>query len=203
MFFGIASLNTRVNADFGDYYFTERWSEIEGEKITIREETLSFLRDISDKNEYDYLKKAYDILLEKGKEPEVIWYSTKALDINNSFIAFFMRAYAYESINQNKKALSDLLIAIKLNQRSAEAYNNLGVTYANLKNDKIAIKYFEKAIKINPNLAVAYHNVGVSQLTLGRKTSACSDFKKAAYLGRKFNLEWLETEAGKWCRQLR
>ena len=66
-----------------------------------------------------------------------------------------------------------------------------------------AIKYFEKAIRLNPKLAVAYHNVGVSQLNLGRKTNACSDFKKAAYLGRKFNLEWLETDAGKWCRQLR
>tara|TARA_Y100001978_G_scaffold132736_1_gene118676 strand:- start:168 stop:833 length:666 start_codon:yes stop_codon:yes gene_type:complete len=203
MFFGISFLNTGVNADFGDSYFTERWAEIEGEKIDIREETLSILRNIRNQNEYDYLKKAYDILLEKGKESEVIWYTTKALDINNSFIALFMRAYAYESINENNKALSDLLKAIKLNQRSPEAYNNIGVTYANLKNDKTAIKYFEKAIRLNPKLAVAYHNVGVSQLTLGRKSTACSDFKKAAYLGRKFNLEWLETDAGKWCRQLR
>ena len=203
LFFEIGLEHKRVNADFSDSYFKERWAEIEGKKIDIREETLSSLRNIKNPSEYDYLKRAYDILLEKGMESNVIWFTTKALEINKSFIAFFMRAYAYESSNQDYKAISDLRNAIKLNNESSKAYNNLGVSYANLKNYKKAILNYEKAIKVNPKLAVAYHNVGVSQLSLGYRKKACSDFKKAAYLGRKFNLEWLETEGGKWCRELR
>ena len=62
--------------------------------------------------------------------------------------------------------------AIKINSNHANAYNNLGIVFAELKERQNAIKCFENAIKIQPKNAPAFNNLGTEYKNLGK-------FKKA------------------------
>ena len=113
-----------------------------------------------------------------------------------------MRCYAFIDID-NKKAREDCYEAIKLNDSSASAYNNFGVAADKLGYFNEAILNFNKAIDLDKQLAIAYWNIFVSKTKLGDKKSACDDVKKSAYLGSRTAIDWIQSEDGTWCRNLR
>ena len=65
-----------------------------------------------------------------------------------------------------------------------------------------AISDYTTAIQINPKYANAYSNRGIEKWKLGDNSGACKDYKKAISLGNKFTEEWLESDAGAWCRNM-
>ncbi len=183
-----------------DEYFIERVAEIESEILDPKEKI--------DNSQFkgkslEYLKRAENLLLEKGREEEVILLSTKSLEIEKSFIAYFFRAYALGELKKHEKAILDYKNAIQYNDESAPAFNNLGVSFAEIGDNYKAINYYEKAISLDPELAAAYSNTGNSKIILGMRRSGCNDYKKAAYLGSKTALEWIRSSNGYWCRNLR
>ncbi len=189
-------------ADLSESYFMDRWEEIEGKAEYQESEIEEFLNNNEEGNEKEYLSRAYEYLLEKGRESEVITLSTKALKINKSFLGYFMRCYAYIDLD-NKKAKSDCSNAIKLNNKSASAYNNRGVAQDNLGSYYEAISDFDRAINLDKELAVAYWNIFVSKVKVNQRKSGCDDVKKSAYLGSKLALNWIESSSGSWCRNMR
>ena len=200
LFIPVLFLQSPINGETYDEYFMERVKEIESEKIEVKEKVETF----KEKGDFlDYLKRAEDLLLEKGRENEVIMLSSKSLKIKESFLGFFFRAYSLAELNKHNDAITDLKAAIDINNQSPAAFNNLGVSLTETGDNYSAINYFEKALKIDPELAIAYHNIGISKYNIGSKKSACDDFKKAAYLGRKSTLEWIQSKDGSWCRNLR
>ena len=198
-----AILSSQLIASPGDAYFMERWSEVESKLEPVDKEIKETLYRSKDIKAQNYLERAENLLLEKGRESEVIMLCNKSLEIEESYIAYFMRAYAKNGIGLDKQAISDLNKAIIINNNRAAAYNNRGVSYSNIGNNRKAISDFNKAINLDKELAIAYHNIFIPKYNLGYKKSACDDIKKAAYLGSKISLEWIESDNGKWCRNSR
>ncbi|MFL0758310.1 MAG: hypothetical protein AB8B32_06960, partial [Prochlorococcus sp.] len=60
-----------------------------------------------------------------------------------------------------------------------------------------------KAIEINPQYANAYSNRGIAKRKLGDDRGGCADYKKAVSLGNQGTAQWLNSEGGAWCRNMR
>ena len=56
---------------------------------------------------------------------------------------------------------------------------------------------------IYPQYAGAYANHGVAKHGLGDQQGACADYKKAVSLGDQGTTQWLNSENGAWCRNMR
>ena len=73
-----------------------------------------------------------------------------------------------------------------------------------LKDYQGAIADYNKAIAINPQDADAYGNRGITKgIGFSDDNGACDDFKKAASLGDEYRINWLNSEEGAWCRNMR
>ena len=66
-------------------------------------------------------------------------------------------------------------IAVKLNDASADAHNNLGSVYYSLSNFDAAIKEYTRAIQLNPHYAEAYYNRGAIYYGQKKYLEALSD----------------------------
>ena len=66
-----------------------------------------------------------------------------------------------------------------------------------------AIADSNKAIVINPQFAPAYSNRGNAKIGLKDSHGACADFKKAVSLDHKATIQYLSSENGSWCRNMR
>ena len=118
--------------------------------------------------------------------------------------------YAYASRCPVKKALqdpqgaiADCSAAIEIDPQNAVTYNNLGAAKDALKDYKGAASDYSKAIEINPQYALAYSNLAVSNYHVtGDVKSSCENIKKSASLGYEYRINWLNSEEGKWCRDM-
>ncbi len=102
-----------------------------------------------------------------------------------------------------KGAIADYTKAIEINPQYADAYNNRGAAKYSLKDTQGAIADYNKAIEINPQLALAYYNRGNAKHGLRDQPGACADYKKAVSLGDQGTAQWLNSEGGAWCRNMR
>ena len=88
--------------------------------------------------------------------------------------------------------------------QSAADYVNAGIEKGKRGDFKGAIADYNKAIDINPQYAFAYNNRGLAKYYgLGDQQGACADFKKAVSLGDQSTAQWLNSEGGAWCRNMR
>jgi tetratricopeptide (TPR) repeat protein len=93
---------------------------------------------------------------------EAIQKFSQAIRLNPRYeMAYFMRAYAFEQIEQYGQALSDLNKFILLDPQSANAYHLRGrLKHLRLNDTKGAIADFEKAISINPAYSNGWYSRG-------------------------------------------
>ena len=66
-----------------------------------------------------------------------------------------------------------------------------------------AIADYDKAIDVNPKYSRSYNNRGNAKYDLNNKRGACSDYKKAVSLGNQGTTQWLRSEGGAWCRNMK
>ena len=130
---------------------------------------------------------------------------TKSIEINSKdAVAFYNRANAKYNSKDCQKSIADYNSAIEINAQYDDAYYNRGRAKYKLKDYLGAVADYDKAIIINSEFALAYNNRGVVRyLKIGDDESACTDFKKSASLGNEFRVNWLNSEEGKWCRNMR
>ena len=88
-------------------------------------------------------------------------------------------------------------------QPSALGYFYRAFAKYELKDYQGAIADYNKEIAINPQYALSYTNRGNSKYGLGDQQGACADFKKAGSLGSQGTAQWLNSEGGAWCRNMR
>jgi tetratricopeptide (TPR) repeat protein len=69
-----------------------------------------------------------------------------------------------------------------IKRKSADDYNNLGVSYKNKGKYDEAIVAYKQAIKINPDYGEAYNNLGSAYSELGMYKEAVGSYKKATNL---------------------
>jgi len=86
---------------------------------------------------------------------------------------------------------------------SADEFFKRGIDNHELGDLQEAIANWNKAIEINPQYAYAYSNCGIAKRNLGDDRGGCADFKKAVSLGDQGTAQWLNSEGGAWCRNMR
>ena len=87
--------------------------------------------------------------------------------------------------------------------QSADDYLNRGNSKYHRRDYQGAITDFNKAIEINPQYANAYSNRGIAKRKLGDDRGGCADYKKAVSLGLDMTAQYLNSEGGAWCRNMR
>lgn len=94
--------------------------------------------------------------------------------------------YFLAQVLQDAKQISAAIVAakraIELKPDFAEAYNNLGILYADQDKTTEAIQCFEQAIKQKPGYARAYNNLGNSLRAAGRFVDAATALAQAVAL---------------------
>jgi tetratricopeptide (TPR) repeat protein len=99
-------------------------------------------------------------------------------------IAYFMRAYVKNQLNDFQGALADFNQAISLNPQYVKAYNNRGVLKQTKLNDSQgALADYNQAISLNPKFAEPYYNRGIlKHLELNDPQGALADYNQAVSL---------------------
>ena len=129
---------------------------------------------------------------------------SKEITINPNY------AFAYAGRGSSKYFLKDLQgaiydynKAIQIDPQIPYAYGGRGIAKSDLKDYQGAIADYDKAIAINPQDADVYNNRGNAKFSLSDKKGACADYKKAVSLGHQLTAQWLNSEGGAWCRNMR
>lgn len=86
---------------------------------------------------------------------------------------------AYEQSNQPAKAIDAYMQAVRINQKFAEAWNNLGSVYMVSSQPAKAIDAYMQAVRANPNLAASWSNMGIPYADLGQFTKAIEAYRQA------------------------
>jgi len=76
-----------------------------------------------------------------------------------SFSDYINQSVSYINSNQPEKAIEPLQKAIKIEPKSAVAYNNLGVAYNLIKRYDDGIAACRKAVELDPNFQLAKNNL--------------------------------------------
>jgi tetratricopeptide (TPR) repeat protein len=84
------------------------------------------------------------------------------------------------------KALDYWNKAIRMNPKSAEAYNNRGLAFYNLKRYQQALKDYSQAIRMKPADSIAYNNRGNTYYEMFKYEPAEADFNKSIDLNPQY-----------------
>ena len=69
--------------------------------------------------------------------------------------------------------------------------------------ERAAIIDHNQAISLDPQYQFAYVNRGIAKQFVGEREGACRDFKTAIALGHQPLAEYLQSDRGAWCRNMR
>jgi Flp pilus assembly protein TadD len=136
-----------------------------------------------------------------GRIRGLTWLVVGVLLLGQSFSVYGAGKTAEDYLNQGKElleaektdeAIAAFGAAIKLNPKSATAFNNRGIAFCKKGEFNKAIADFSKAIKIDPNFGKAYNNRAVTLWYQGKRDQAEKDIKKAESLGIKIDRKALE-----------
>ena len=130
---------------------------------------------------------------------------TKVLEINpQDAKAYNERGIAKNGLKDYLGAIADFTKAIEINPRDAYIYfdNRAGVK-VEIGDYRGVVFDTTKTIEINPSYTNAYERRGIAKQYLGDDRGACADYKKAVSLGDESAAQWLKSEGGTWCRNLR
>ena len=121
---------------------------------------------MSEKNTSEDLKQA--IIFIKQKKINKASKLLQKILINNrhNFEANFFYGTLAAQNNDLETALKYLKIAVSINTKSHDAFNNLGLISLRQGNNSDAVKYFESAVKLKPDFSLALCNLGLAYSNL-------------------------------------
>ena len=115
------------------------------------------------------------------KDTETLW-SAVIRSSPNSDKAYAARGNFRGRSGRVQEAMSDLMIARRLNPNRAEVYEDLGNAYGILGNVDSALVLFDQALRIDPKLGHTYSNRAIAYLRMGRAQDALADLARAEEL---------------------
>lgn len=87
------------------------------------------------------------------------------------------RCWAYNAIQQFRKAIQDCTASIRIRPRYSYVYNNLGTAYLGLQNYQEALKALNIAVNLKPDFYWSRFNRAKALAALGQKESAAQDIQ--------------------------
>jgi tetratricopeptide (TPR) repeat protein len=114
------------------------------------------------------------------------WYSRDPLnpELRREYASYCLAAgNAAFAAGANERARASYERAIRLDPRSAAAFNNLGSVLAEGGKTDSALAMFSKAVEIDPGYAAALYNLGQAYSDLGDRRRATDAMRRAAALG--------------------
>ncbi len=117
--------------------------------------------------------------------------------------AYMNRGIAKSYFGNHQEAIADYNKALGFDPQYSTIYWNRALAKKKLKDYQGAIADYNKVIRINPNDTAVYANRGIAKTNLGDDRGGCADYKKAVSLGDQSTAQWLNSEGGAWCRNMR
>ncbi len=115
------------------------------------------------------------------KDTDTLWTGV-IRSVPNSDKAYAARGNFRGRSGRVQEAMSDLMIARRLNPLRGEVYEDLGNAYGSLGNLDSAIVFFDRALRIDPTLGHTYYNRAIAYLRGGRANEALADLARAEEL---------------------
>ncbi len=149
----------------------------------------------------DSAKKSYDKGYKRhmqGNYRSAIDHYSKAIDRRSEYVqAYQMRAAAWHSINDHKRAAKDYSKVIQLGKTSFRAVGhfNRGVVYYDSGRYVDAIVDFTSALSLDHRMGMAYLFRGIAKSKIGDRKGQVEDFALAARYGDFEIREMLEKHA--------
>ena len=140
------------------------------------------LMEVCLKDDEEFSEKYYLSLgikeINKGNLLEGIKNIDESLKYNNkSDIAYFYKAVAYHSLNNNDLAYENYTKTIELNKKMIDAYYNRGQIIVK-DNPKQALDDFVTAVALDPKFIDAYYAIAAVQKNLGHYEDAVKNLDK-------------------------
>lgn len=132
----------------------------------------------------DYLKEVASILNDEGEYNLAAQYYQKALELEPGNAAAWL-ALGKMRLEQEKhfeEGVAALQQAVRLNPRSAEYQNELGLAYYSHKQYSQAWAAYQKAVELEPGNPVYINRVGLALLEMGKHEEGIAMFRRAAEL---------------------
>jgi len=134
---------------------------------------------------YIYNHKGVKYYEERKYDRAIVNYN-KAIKLkSNSANYYINRAHAYDAKGNKKKAMEDLLNAVKYNPKSEEAYRELGEDYREEYEYDNAMIFINKAIYLNPKSWESYEIRGDIYYDREEYEKAIADFEEAYHINKK------------------
>ncbi|KAI0217673.1 Protein O-mannosyl-transferase TMTC3 [Lamellibrachia satsuma] len=117
----------------------------------------------------------FELLLSKQALRHVLWLG----------MGLFLLTHSLKTISRNKDWKSEYTIfqaALRVNQRNAKLFNNVGHALENNHSYNTALAYFQNAVRVQPNDIGAHINVGRTLKNLERFEEAEVAYRKALAL---------------------
>jgi tetratricopeptide (TPR) repeat protein len=100
---------------------------------------------------------------ERDKSAKLIAELRASVQTKPSFDGYYTLGYQYYTLGMFRESVDTTTQALKLNDKSAEAYNNLCASHNALKEWQPAIRACERAVALKPDFALARNNLAVAQ----------------------------------------
>jgi tetratricopeptide (TPR) repeat protein len=115
-----------------------------------------------------------------------------AIRLNPNYqYAYFVRALAYEQVQDFSQSLSDFNQAILLDPKYSTAYNNRAILKYKMNDNQGSLADFNQAILLSPKYFLAYNNRGLlKHLRLDDSQGALADYNQAIVIKPKYFLAY-------------
>jgi len=135
---------------------------------------------------------------------------SKSLDYLNEILlvegandqALFLKASVYKELGDTASAIQFYQTAIDANPENFDAYEQLGVLYAD-QGDSLAVVYYRRAIELKPNEPGVYYNLGVYYQALENWNRALEAYSSAVQIDQNhfnshYNMGYIHILISAW-----
>jgi tetratricopeptide (TPR) repeat protein len=185
-----SSVNTKMGYNRG---ISVRWLVKSLADLEIRLDDVKFVAEQMSLSADEYFIAGFNRFIEPGDDVVAgkriaIQEFNNAIQINPRYaIAYFIKAYTHEQLQEFQQSLRDYDRAISLNPKLFSAYSNRGLLKADKLNDvRGALSDYNRAISFKPNFSDFYYNrAGLKADKLNDVRGALSDYNRAISLNPK------------------
>lgn len=139
-----------------------------------------------------------------GDEQGAISDYIRAIKINPNLSQPYMMLGMYKlQAKRYKESIDFFDRAIKLDPKNLFVFNGRAWARYKLKDHQGALLDANKALEINPDDFASLDTRGLTKYALGKLQSGCKDLRMAVSLGAQPTKDYLDSEEGAWCRNMR